>query len=166
MEENEKSFKSLNKKEEESLLKTDINNFYLVLDNNLYSLNVTKNDNNKKIVISAKNDAENNILNNLCFYENSFSLEDLIIKSKPFKLCDTIDDAFNIFLDIIKAQKVFLKKSEDTEEYNPYKIIVFVIKVSLPGGQEQEVEFVLKPKKMDKDQYPDIESYWALSSIN
>lgn len=153
MEENEKSFKSLNKKEEESLFKTDINNFDLVLDNNLYSLNVTKNDNNQKIVISAKNDAEKNILNNLCFYENSFSLEDLIIKSRPFKLCDTIDEAFNIFLDIIKAQKVFLKKSEDTEENNLYKNLVFVIKVSLPGGQEQEVDFDLKPKKMDKDQY-------------
>ena len=48
MEENEKSVKSLNKKEEESLFKTDINNFDLVLDNNLYSLNVTKNDNNQK----------------------------------------------------------------------------------------------------------------------
>ena len=113
MEENEKSVKSLNKKEEESLLKTDINNFYLVLDNYLYSLNVTKNDNNKKIVITAKNDAENNILNNLCFYENSFSLEDLIIKSKPFKLCDTIDEALNIFMDILKANKAYLNHIEE-----------------------------------------------------
>jgi hypothetical protein len=153
MEENEKSARSLNQKEDDSLSKTNINNFYLVLDNSIYSVNVTKNKNNEKIFISAKSSEDNNIVNNLCFYENCFSLEELIIKSKPFKLCDTIDDAFNIFIDLIKAQKVFLKKSEYAEEYNPKSILIFVIKVSLPGGQEQEVEFELKPKKMDKDQY-------------
>jgi hypothetical protein len=153
MKENEKSERSLNQKEDDSLSKTNINNSYLVLDNCIYSVNVTKNKNNEKIFISAKSGEDNNIVNNLCFYENCFSLEELIIKSKPFKLCDTIDDAFNIFIDLIKAQKVFLKKSEYAEEYNPYSILVFVIKVSLPGGQEQEVEFELKPKKMDKDQY-------------
>jgi hypothetical protein len=153
MEENEKSARSLNQKEDDSLSKTNINNFYLVLDNSIYSVNVTKNKNNEKIFISAKSSEDNNIVNNLCFYENCFSLEELIIKSKPFKLCDTIDDAFNIFIDLIKAQKVFLKKSEYAEEYNPNSILIFVIKVSLPGGQEQEVEFELKPKKMDKDQY-------------
>jgi hypothetical protein len=153
MEENEKSARSLNQKEDDSLSKTNINNFYLVLDNSIYSVNVTKNKNNEKIFISAKSSEDNNIVNNLCFYENCFSLEELIIKSKPFKLCDTIDDAFNIFIDLIKAQKVFLKKTEYAEEYNPNSILIFVIKVSLPGGQEQEVEFELKPKKMDKDQY-------------
>ena len=153
MKENEKSDRSLNQKEDDSLSKTNINNFYLVLDNSIYSVNVTKNKNNEKIFISAKSGEDNNIVNNLCFYENCFSLEELIIKSKPFKLCDTIDDAFNIFIDLIKAQKVFLKKSEYAEEYNPYSILVFVIKLSLPGVQEQEVEFELKPKKMDKDQY-------------
>jgi hypothetical protein len=153
MEENEKSARSLNQKEDDSLSKTNINNFYLVLDNSIYSVNVTKNKNNEKIFISAKSSEDNNIVNNLCFYENCFSLEELIIKSKPFKLCDTIDDAFNIFIDLIKAQKVFLKKSDYAEEYNPNSILIFVIKVSLPGGQEQEVEFELKPKKMDKDQY-------------
>ena len=153
MEENEKSARLLNQKEDDSLSKTNINNFYLVLDNSIYSVNVTKNKNNEKIFISAKSSEDNNIVNNLCFFDNCFSLEELIIKSKPFKLCDTIDDAFNIFIDLIKAQKVFLKKTEYAEEYNPNSILIFVIKVSLPGGQEQEVEFELKPKKMDKDQY-------------
>lgn len=152
MEENEKSLKSLNQKEE-NLSKINIDTFYLSLDNNIYSINITKNDNNDKIIISAKSGSERNIVNNLCFYDNSFSLEELILKSKPFKLCDTIDDAYNIFIDIIKAQKIFLKKPDDVEEYKPYNILIFVIKISLPGGQEQDVEFELNQKQMDKDQY-------------
>lgn len=147
MEENEKSLKSLNQKEE------NLDTFYLSLDNNIYSINITKNNNNDKIIISAKSGSERNIVNNLCFYDNSFSLQELISKSKPFKLCDTINDAYNIFIDIIKAQKVFLKKSDDVEEYKPYNILIFVIKISLPGGQEQDVEFELNQKQMDKDQY-------------
>ena len=124
MEENEKSLKSLNQKEE------NLDTFYLSLDNNIYSINITKNDFNDKIIISAKSGSERNIVNNLCFYDNSFSLQELISKSKPFKLCDTINDAYNIFIDIIKAQKVFLKKSDEVEEYKPYNILIFVIKIS------------------------------------
>ena len=59
MEENEKSLKSLNQKEE------NLDTFYLSLDNNIYSINITKNNNNDKIIISAKSGSERNIVNNL-----------------------------------------------------------------------------------------------------
>ena len=153
MEETEKSMKSLNPIEE-SIPKIKLENFYLELNDIIYLINISKNDNNEKILISAKNESENDVLQNLNYFENSFSLDELISKSKPFKLCDTIDDAFDIFIDILKAQKAFLdNKKDEVEENEVNNCILFGIKISLPGGKEQDVEFELNQKKLGKDEY-------------
>ena len=153
MEETEKSMKSLNPIEE-SIPKITLENFNLELNDIIYSINISKNDNNEKILISAKNESENDVLQNLNYFENSFSLDELISKSKPFKLCDTIDDAFDIFIDILKAQKAFLDNKKNEEEENEVNnCILFGIKISLPGGKEQDVEFELNQKKLGKDEY-------------
>ena len=152
MEETEKSMKSLNPIEE-SIPKITLENFNLELNDIIYSINISKNDNNEKILISAKNESENDVLQNLNYFENSFSLDELISKSKPFKLCDTIDDAFDIFIDILKAQKAFLDNKKNEEEENEVNnCILFGIKISLPGGKEQDVKFELNQKKLDKDE--------------
>lgn len=81
-------------------------------------------------------------------------MDELISKSKPFKLCDTIDDALDIFIDILKAQRAFLDNKKDEEKKNGgNNSILFGIKISLPGGKEQDVEFELNQKKLDKDEY-------------
>lgn len=153
MEETDKSMKSLNPIEE-SIPKINIENFYLELNDIIYSINISKNDNDEKILISAKNESENDVVQNLNYFENSFSLDELISKSKPFKLCDTIDDALDIFIDILKAQKAFLDNKQDEENENGiHNSILFGVKISLPGGKEQDVEFELNQKKLDKDIY-------------
>ena len=154
MEENEKLTKSLNQGEE-YIWNNNTNNYYLPLNNNIYSINVIKDENKKKIIIKAKNESTTNFVNNLYYYENSFSLEELITKSKPFKLCDTIDDALQIFIDIFQRNKVFLNKVFQEGNYNDEldDVIFFVIKISLPGGQEQDVEFELKKQNFNKDEY-------------
>ena len=153
MEETDKSMKSLNPIEE-SIPKINIETFYLELNDIIYSINISKNDNDEKILISAKNESENDVVQNLNYFENSFSLNELISKSKPFKLCDTIDDALDIFIDILKAQKAFLDNKQDEENENGiHNSILFGIKISLPGGKEQDVEFELNQKKLDKDIY-------------
>ena len=153
MEENEKSIKSLNQKEEYA--SKNNNNFYLTLYNNIYSTYVTEDENKEKIIIKVKNESTNNNINHIYYYENSFSLEELITKSKPFKLCDTIDDALQIFIDILKGNKAFLNRVEQEENYNNDidNTLLFIIKISLPGGQEQDVEFELNKKNMNKDEY-------------
>ena len=152
MEENDKSMKSLNSKEEPSS-KINKDNFFLTINNDIYSLNLTKNEKNDKIIIKAN--IETNLYNNSKYYENSFSLEELISKSKPFKLCDTLDEALNIFLDILNAKKASLYIEDENNDSNINNNLLFVIKISLPGGQEQNAEFELFPKKMNKDEYID-----------
>ena len=146
----EKSIKSLNQKED-SITQINKDNFFFIIDNDLYSLNIIKNEKNDKIIIKAK--LENNINNNFGYFENSYSIEELIVKSKPFKLCDTIDEALNIFIDILKAKKGFLNKEIKEKDNKMNNFLLLVIKISLPGGQEQNAEFELYPKKMDKDEY-------------
>ena len=146
----EKTQKSLENKEESILMEKE-EKFYIPLDNDLYSINIKKNKNNDKIIIKAKKEILNSIHNGLSYYENSFSLEDLINKSKPFKLCDTIDEALNIFIDILKANKAFLNQTKKEIQIN--NSLIFIIKISLPGGQEEDVELELDPKIMDKDEY-------------
>ena len=97
---------------EEPISKINEEKFYIPLNSELYSINITKNKNNDKLIIKAKKEIINSIHNSLNYYENTFSLEDLINKSKPFKLCDTIDEALNIFMDILKANKAYLNHIE------------------------------------------------------
>ena len=146
----EKSIKSLNQKED-SVSQINKDDFFFIIDNDLYSLNIIKNEKNDKIIIKAK--LENNINKNFGYFENSYSIEELIAKSKPFKLCDTIDEALNIFIDILKAKKAFLNKEIKEKDNKMNNFLLLIIKISLPGGQEQNVEFELYPKKMDKDEY-------------
>ena len=138
---------------EEQISKINEDKFYIPLNSELYSINITKNKNNDKLIIKAKKEIINSIHNSLNYYENTFSLEDLINKSKPFKLCDTIDEALNIFMDILKANKAYLNHIEEEKEIQINNNLIFVIKISLPGGQEEDVEFELLPKIMDKDEY-------------
>lgn len=138
---------------EEQISKINEDKFYIPLNSELYSINITKNKNNDKLIIKAKKEIINSIHNSLNYYENTFSLEDLINKSKPFKLCDTIDEALNIFMDILKANKAYLNHIEEEKEIQINNSLIFVIKISLPGGQEEDVEFELLPKIMDKDEY-------------
>ena len=154
MEEKEKSMRFL-KPIEESISRIISDNFYLELDDILYSINISKNESSDKIIISAQNETESDVVNNSNYFENSFSLEDLISKSKPFKLCDTIDDAVDIFEDIFKASKAFLdyKKEDENNEKIIKTSIILIIRVSLPGGKEENVEFELSQKKLDKDIY-------------
>ena len=138
---------------EEPISKINEEKFYIPLNSELFSINITKNKNNDKLIIKAKKEILNSIHNSLNYYENTFSLEDLINKSKPFKLCDTIDEALNIFMDILKANKAYLNHIEEEKEIQINNSLIFVIKISLPGGQEEDVEFELLPKIMDKDEY-------------
>ena len=150
MEEIEKSMKVLNEKEND-FQKINNDNFFFDLDDKLYSLNISKNYNNDKIIIKAKLESNTNINNN--YFENCFSLKELIIKSKPFKLCDTIDEALNIFIDILKAKNAYLNKESVNNIDKTSNKLLFIIKINFPGGQQQNAEFELYQKQMNKDEY-------------
>ena len=122
--------------------KANNNPNYTLLQNDQYSINISKDNKNQRIMITVKNLD----IHNLTYYQNSYSLKELILKSKPFKLCDSVDEAHDIFIDIIKRKKMFMLIDENDKFF-------FVIKVSYPGGQEQNVEFNLMKKNISKDEY-------------
>ena len=74
------------------------------------------------------------------FYINKFSLEALIELSKVFKICDDLDEAFDIIVQIIEKQKAFINIIDENE-------ISLIIKVDLPGGKKQEANLILNKKK-------------------
>ena len=120
----------------------NINSNYPLLQNDDYSINIGKNNKKEKIIITVKYKD----IHNLTYYQNSYTLKELISKSKPFKLCDSIDDAHNIFIDILERNKMFMLIDENNN-------FIFVIKISYPGGYEQNVEFHLEKKNLSKDEY-------------
>ena len=146
----EKSMKLLNEKEKD-LQKMNNDNFFFDLEDEIYSLNISKNYKNDKIIIKAKLESRTNINNN--YFENCFSLKELIIKSKPFKLCDTIDEALNIFIDILEAKNAYLNKESVNNIDKTSNKLLFIIKINFPGGQRQNAEFELYQKQMNKDEY-------------
>ena len=78
------------------------------------------------------------------FYEKSFSLENLINLSKGFRVCENIDEAYDIFEEIFEAKKAQIKNINENS-------ILLVINVSLPGGKIQQAELELNKKEMNKN---------------
>ena len=78
------------------------------------------------------------------FYINKFSLEALIEHSKVFKICDDLDEAFDIIVQILEKQKAFINIIDENE-------ISLIIKVDLPGGKKQEANLILNKKKKNKN---------------
>ena len=78
------------------------------------------------------------------YYSNFFSLENLVKLSKGFKICEDINEAYDIVEQIFENKKSVLKYNNENE-------ILVIIKVDLPGGKMQEVNLALNKKEMNKN---------------
>ena len=78
------------------------------------------------------------------YYTNKFSLENLTKLSKCFRICDNIEEAYDIIVSNIETKKasvIILNKNE----------ITLVLKIELPGGKLEETKLNLHKKEIDKD---------------
>ena len=78
------------------------------------------------------------------FFQKSFSLDNLIHISRGFKICENIDEAFDILEEIFEGKKATIKIVNENS-------ILLAINVSLPGGTIQEGILELNKKEMDKN---------------
>ena len=78
------------------------------------------------------------------FYSNTFSLEALVKLSKGFKICEDINEAYDIIEQIFENKKSTIKYLNENE-------LLLIIKVDLPGGKIQEVNLTLNKKEMNKN---------------
>ena len=104
------------------------------LGNDIYDIELTKTNNGEdnSILIKAKNQ---NI--NLFFYQNSFSLDELMSLSKVFRFCDNTNEALNMISKIFDSNnKYYLSKDEED--------LIIHLKINMPNGDEQEIELNLK----------------------
>ena len=111
-----------------------------------YTIESEGNKFNVKIILSS------NIIIEICalekiqssFYINEFSLEELIKLSKGFKICEDINEAYEILMEIFESKKSSIKLKEDNS-------VILTINVALPGGKTQSAELLLKGKEINKN---------------
>ena len=78
------------------------------------------------------------------FYSNTFSLDALVKLSKGFKICEDITEAYDIIYDIFQNENASINNINDSE-------ISLIIKVYLPGGKTEDVNFILNKKEITKN---------------
>ena len=78
------------------------------------------------------------------FYTKEFSLEDLIKISKIFKVCESINEAYDIIEEIFEAKNSSIKLREDNT-------VLLNININLPGGKTQNAEVSLSKKEINKN---------------
>ena len=78
------------------------------------------------------------------FYIKEFSLDELVKISRGFKICENINEAYEILEDIFEAKKYSIKLKEDNS-------ITLNINVFLPGGRTQSAELSLNKKEINKN---------------
>ena len=64
--------------------------------------------------------------------------------SRGFKICEDINEAFDIIEQIFENQKANIKYNNENE-------VLLIIKVDLPGGKVQDVNLPLNKKEMNKE---------------
>ena len=99
-----------------------------------------------RLNLSSKINIEANEIEKIkgVFYSNIFSLEDLVKLSKGFRICEDINEAFDIIVQIFENQKANIKYNNENE-------VILIIKVDLPGGKVQDVNLPLNKKEMNKE---------------
>ena len=102
--------------------------------NDFYNIELSKlnNGEDNSILITARN-----INNNSLYYQNHFSLDELMSLSKTFRFCDDISEALNIISKIFESEnKYYISNGEDE--------LILHLKINLPSGDEQEIQLNLK----------------------
>ena len=119
-------------------MEEEIPTFEIPSNNSLYSISISKskNENEDSIIFKA---FDKNYLSNI-LYENSFNLEKLISFSQLFKLCETLDDAYNIIL------KTFQNKEEVKVEKD--QKLYLSIDFKLPDSKYEKIKIPLEKGKM------------------
>ena len=112
--------------------------FEITSDNTIYSLEISKSKNEKNDAVCFKAFDKEHFSN--IFYTNSFNLEQLITFSKIFKLCDNIDNAFDIILKTFKGQEVKITKDDK---------IYLCIGFQLPTNKFEDIKIPLEKGKME-----------------
>ena len=99
-----------------------------------------------RLNLSSKINIEANEIEKIkgVFYSNIFSLEDLVKLSKGFRICEDINEAFDIIVQIFENQKANIKYNNENE-------VILIIKVALPGGNFDDVNLPLNKKEMNKE---------------
>ena len=75
------------------------------------------------------------------FYQTEKNFEDFQSLSKGFKMCDTIDEIYEVILEIFDSNKFYIKTDKEKDK------IILILKIYLLGGKMQEIQIELKKKE-------------------
>ena len=110
--------------------------FDINLDNTVYSIEISKTNKENVDSITFTVFNKNNISNMI--YQKSFNLEQLIIISNIFKLCNNINDAFDIIKMTFKNNEIKLSKDDK---------LYLCISFKMPTGKYDEIKIGLEKTK-------------------
>ena len=110
----------------------EFNNIYV--GNDIYNLELSNinNGEDNSILITARNTNSN-----LLYFQNNFSLDELMSLSKAFRFCDDINEALNIISKIFESNNKYYILNEGDD-------LILHLKINLPSGDEQEIELNMK----------------------
>ena len=126
------------------------------LDKELFIVNIKKNESSLLITCEPKDE-----LISIYHYSIEISYEDFLKLGKSFKLCDNIDDIFNLIKNIINQVQLYTNDNEydnrlkDTmKAYSELKYfdndsIKLFFKVPLLNGKYEEIDVKFKKEKKD-----------------
>ena len=109
-------------------------NYDLASNNENYQIFLTKNDNDLQLELSKTD-------NNTIYYKETTNLDDLLKKSKIFRFCDNIQEAYDTIDKIFQNKKVNLEGAFQNNDIN------LCFQATLPNGAEEEFKIVLKKEE-------------------
>ena len=126
---------SINKKSKENHQFFDINS-----ENKQYSIEIYMETNEKKEYIIIKGYEKESISNFI--YKNSFNLNQLVNMSKAFKICDNLNEAFEIVQQKLKDKEIEISLNDNLN---------IIINFLLPNKKTDKISFILLKEKLNEN---------------
>lgn len=103
-----------------------------------YTIKIGEQKNKESIIFQAHQ--KDQLVN--YFFQTEKNLNDFQSLSKGFKMCDTLDEIYEVILEIFESKKFYIKKDKEKD-----KIFLF-LKISLLGGKIKEIQIGLKKRNL------------------
>ena len=112
---------------------------------NIYLIKLGEKNNKESIIIQVHQ--KEHIIN--YFYQTEKNLDDFQNLSKGFKMCETLDEIYEVILEIFDSKKFSIRKDKEKNNINLY------LKIFLLGGKTQEIKLDLTKKESNINEIND-----------
>ena len=106
-----------------------------------YLIKLGEKKNKESIIIQAHQ--KDQLVN--YFFQTEKNLDDFQKLSKGFKMCETLDEIYEVITEIFDSKNFYVKRDKEKDN------ILLFLKISLLGGKIQEIQLELGKKETNSD---------------